>query len=112
MLERQALWLGPWTSPDDDASSDASGRQRVVRDPSSDEALGTAWHFSVASRWLPGLCSTSVEVREAGDESLLFSLVRRWAIGETWLVREADQRRVGRLCGTLIRDSLGRRLAM
>jgi hypothetical protein len=54
----------------------------------------------------------TLEVHESEDDSLLFMMSQRWALGETWLVADADRRRVGKLCGNLLRDALGRRLAV
>lgn len=114
MLEQQALWLGPWLEPTQPDSADRAAveRQRVISDPSTREVLGTARHLPVPSGWWARLAGRTMEVRERGDDSLLFTMVRRWSLRETWLVREADQRRIGRLCGNLIHDGLGRRLGV
>jgi hypothetical protein len=65
-----------------------------------------------AQGWWPRLARLIVEVRESEDDSLLFTMSRRWALGESWVVGDADRRPVGKLCGNLLRDALGRRLAV
>src|SRR5262245_28023962 len=114
MLEQQTLWLGPWLDSTDSAGAGrvAVERQRIIRDPNTREIVGSARDIQVGSGWWSRLKGHSFEVRESDDDSLLFTMVRCWSLAETWLVREADQRRVGRLCGNLVRDALGRRLAL
>jgi hypothetical protein len=110
MLEHHGLWLGPWS-----ALSQAGGEpvscQRSLYDAGRRTLLGTVRQVDVRG-WWPPLTRLTLEVHESQDDSLLFTMSQRWALGESWLVADADRRRLGKLCGNLLRDAFGRRLAL
>src|SRR5438045_3951067 len=103
MLERQALWLGPWLTPSQaNGPGETVEHERAVCDAVTRATLGTVRQIERRSRWWPRLTHRATEVYESQDDSLLFTMVRRWALGESWLVCEAERRRIGRLCGNSI----------
>jgi hypothetical protein len=65
----------------------------------------------VASRWFHWLSWPIVEVREGDDEALLFTIDRYRGLQTTWIVRDADERLVGKLRGRSIWDPADRVVA-
>jgi hypothetical protein len=114
MLEHQALWLGPWSAPSQPQAGIVACCQRSLCHVSTRAVLGTARQIAARSSWWPRLGGGgwNLEVHEKEDDSLLFMMSRRWVLGESWLVCDADRRRVGKLCGDWLRDAFGRRLAV
>jgi hypothetical protein len=52
-----------------------------------------------------------LEVREADDEPLVFTVQRRWLFRRTWQVRDADGNQVGSIRGPDLRGRYGQVLA-
>ena len=61
-------------------------------------------------KWWYCLSAPTIEVLETDDEALLFTLDRYWGLRPTWLIRDADQRLVGRLRGESAWEADGRLL--
>jgi hypothetical protein len=103
MLERQELWLGPW-------SADTPLR-RVIHEADSREPLGQArWHPRPVSAWRRWLTRASLEVVETEDDSLLLTVRRLWSWAPAWMVHDADDHELGIVTGGTIRDPVGRPL--
>jgi hypothetical protein len=100
MLERGRLLV---------RDGDASG-SRAVEDAATGAPLGTARPVAPGGGWLPG--RPLVEVREAGDAPLLFTVRGSWPCGTRHGVRDADGRPVGWVAGAVIADAAGRPLAV
>jgi hypothetical protein len=53
-----------------------------------------------------------LEVHEAEDEPLLFTVYRFWGLGPTWVVRDADDRLVATVRRRRIEDRFGQMLLL
>jgi hypothetical protein len=69
--------------------------------------MGVARHLP-RLHWRQWLSAPTIEVLESEDEALLFTLDRYWGLHPTWLIRDADQRLVGRLRGESAWEADGR----
>jgi hypothetical protein len=111
MLEARALLLRPWadgTGPDT-----AAPRRRAIEDLATGRPLGYVRRQPAGvPRWLLWLAAPVLEVHEAGDEPLLFTIHRFWNLGPFWEVRDADGRPVAVVRPSRIEDRLGRGLAI
>jgi hypothetical protein len=76
---------------------DGGGGVRAVVDGATGLALGSARPTGAGPRWLPG--RPVLEVREAGDAPLLFTVRRGWSLAPRHEVRDAEGRLVGTLAG-------------
>lgn len=104
MLERQELWLGPWSADDP--------RRRAISEAPGLEPLGQArWRPRPTSLWERWWTRPTLEVVETEDESLLLTVRRFWGWGPAWDVYDADEHCLGTVTGRTVRDSLERRLA-
>jgi hypothetical protein len=118
MLEAQALLLRPWAAagrpPADRAGAGpAAPRRRTITDAATGRPLGFACKQPAAvPLWLYWLAAPVLEVHEAGDEPLLFTVHRFWNLGPLWEVRDADGRRVAVVRRGRIEDRLGQSLAV
>ncbi len=105
MLEHHELWLGPWST--------AEPSRRAIHEAAGRQPLGQArWRPRPASSWRRWLTQPTLEVVETEDESLLLTVHRLWSWGSAWEVHDADERAVGIVAGSSIRDALGRCLAL
>jgi hypothetical protein len=95
MLERQALLIRP---------EDATGR-RVIVDPETGTPVGHAFR----SR---GLLRGTLEVREAEDEPLLFTVRGGWLPWPGRAVRDAEGHAVGWVGAKWVKNRWGRRVAV
>jgi hypothetical protein len=118
MLEAQALLLRPWadagrSSGDRAGGEPADSPRRAIVDPATGRPLGFAWEQPAAvPPWLHWLTAPVLEVHEAGDLPLLFTVHRFWIRGPLWEVRDADGRRVAVVRRTRVEDALGGGLAV
>lgn len=105
MLESSRLLVGPRRP-----AGEASVRSREVRDRETGERLGAVREAPRPAwlRWLPG---PVLEVREAGDEPLLFTVRRTWVAVPTWEVLDAEGRCVGYFRASEVADPFGQTLA-
>ena len=99
MLEVTALFLG----------RSEGGVRPIVAD--TGVPVGSARRMSArpAIWWWVG--RTVMEVREADDEPLLFSICRRWGLWSRYDIRDADDVYVGGLRGIQVWDAFGAPLA-
>jgi hypothetical protein len=105
MLEHLAILLCPW-------AADPSCSRAWVRGISG-APLGCATRRGARGRW-SWLCwwdRSVVEVREEGDEPLLFIMRRGWGPGQRWRVEDAEGTLVGRVRGPFLLDNRDRLLA-
>ena len=113
MLEQSTLLLSPWQGcPSGEGEGEAGARVRTVADVAG-QALG---HVREAPpegvRWLRWLARRTLDVCEAPDGSLVFSLRRGWGWPAGWQLIDADGRLVGALRGRTIVDGFGQLLAL
>jgi hypothetical protein len=99
MLERQRLLV-----------RDDGDKGCVIVDASTEVPLGSARWSTVWPWWL--LFSTVLEVHEAGDAPLLFTVKRSWPFLPRYEICDADGQPVGSLVGPVIKGRYGRPLAM
>src|SRR5262249_36113921 len=104
MLERSSLLLLKWSGGRDEP--------RRIIDPSSGAATGCARWRSAAPLLARLLAPPVLEVREAGDDPLLCTLLRLGNWGVVWQVRAADGHRVALIARREIRNRADRRLAL
>jgi hypothetical protein len=110
MLEAQALLLRPWAAG---AGPGTAAPRRVIADPATGRPLGFARRQPAAvPPWLHWLVPPALEVHEASDEPLLFTVQRFWSLGPFWEVSDADGHRVAVLRRGRVEDRLGRDLAV
>jgi hypothetical protein len=88
MLERARLLVRNWARSGDDTP------RRPILDADTGEPAGFARWQPADGPWWQRLGPATLEVRETEDESLLFVLRRRWGLGTSWEVRDADGRPV------------------
>lgn len=105
MLERDELWLHPWTR----GPEAAPWSRRVT----STEAgpLGALRLPARRDHWLHWLTTLRLTAVEAPDDSLIFTLVRGWGLAENWSLYDADDQRVGSFYPPVIQDPFGRQVA-
>src|SRR5688572_23022791 len=103
MLERPKLLLLPWNE---------ARTLRTVADAATREPLGVVRRRHEPSPWRRWFAPPVLEVREAGDEPLLFTLTRYWNWGAVWQVREADGHRVAQISRGEVRNRADLRLAI
>jgi hypothetical protein len=108
MLEYPTLLLLPWTL----RPGRPPGRQRVIADAASGQALGFAQRrptgLPAGLRWLR---RSALDIFETEDESLLFTLSYPWLVLRGWKVADADEHPVGSLRGHYLLDRYDRLLA-
>jgi len=119
MLEKQALWLGPWPTagplpPGLPVTPDPP--LWVLRAPEDRSFLGLVRRrVQTLAIWFGGLTRPVVDVYETEDESLVLSFTRSWGFGARWAVRDADGQTMGTFSaypnGCVAWDSLGLLLA-
>jgi hypothetical protein len=80
----------------------------LIEDVATGESLGTA--RPRRSGWLP--VPPVLEVREAGDAPLLFTVRRAWSLSPRFDVLDAEGRAVGSVAGAVVADRTGRCLAV
>jgi hypothetical protein len=103
MLEQPAILLRPW--PANEAP------RRWIVDAATGTPLGFAcWQTPPGPRWWSWLLPAVLEVHEAEDEPLLFTVYRFWGLGPSWVVRDADERLVATVRRRRIEDRFGQRL--
>lgn len=103
MLEHPALWIGPPSPP--------TGPTRwLIREAEGRRLLGLARHRPGRS-WWRWLAWPVLEFREGDDEALVFTLDRYRGLQTTWIVRDAEERLVGKLRGHAAWDDADRVLA-
>lgn len=88
MLERMRLLVRDWSRAGDEPL------RRLILDADTGELVGFACWQPAAESWWRRLGPVVLEVREWEDESLLFLLRRRWGLGTSWEVRDAEGRPV------------------
>jgi hypothetical protein len=104
MLEQQTLLIKPWGT--------GAASRRLVVEPETREVLGFAcWQPLALGSWWGWLQAPVLEIHEAEDEPLLFTLHRYWSLGTVWAVRDADGRAVASVRRGFVEDPLGRCLA-
>jgi hypothetical protein len=110
MLEQERLSLEPWAfagaqRADGGRGQSGGRRRRAIRDAATGQVLGFAcWRAengAVPLRWLTW---PVLEVHEADDEPLVFTVQRVWAIAPCWEVSDADGHPVGWFRERLIQD--------
>jgi hypothetical protein len=113
MLEHQVLLLQACCSPPGVSGSERpQGPAYTVLDPATGHPLGFArWKPGGRSPWLRWFSPAILEVCEANDEPLVFSVHRLWGLSPRWEVRDADGHRVGLIQGRQILDGRGQLLA-
>jgi hypothetical protein len=99
MLERQGLLV---RDADDDGS-------RVIEDAATGSLLGAARPVAARPVWLPA--RPVLEVREAEDAPLVFTVRRVWSLVTRYEVRDAEGRPVGSVAGPVITSRDGRPVA-
>jgi hypothetical protein len=103
MLERRELLLRPRSGP---------GMQTIA-DGQTGVAIGMArWMGGNDRPWWRWFRATHLSVYEADDQPLLFTVRRSWGPWRRTEVCDADERPIGTLHGPVLRDSLGRTLAL
>ena len=103
MLEGRELLLRP---PD-------AGQVRAIMAADTGAAAGSArWRSPSGPRWRRWLGRRVLEVREAEDEPLLFTVRRCWTLLPRYEVRDADGVRLGFLVGPWVLDEWGLRRAV
>ena len=113
MLEEGILLLRPCSTFPAAPAGLASLTPSQVIHACSGAVLGVAgWRKPQSWTWLSWLLPPVLAVHENDDAPLLFTVHRRWRWLSSWEVRDADGRVVGTVCGPLLRDRLGRRLAL
>ena len=100
MLERARLLVR-------DADGEGS---RAIEDAATGSLLGSARPVAVQSRWLPA--RPVLEVREAEDAPLVFTVRRVWSLVTRYEVRDAEGRPVGTLAGSVMAGRDGRCVAV
>jgi hypothetical protein len=100
MLERGKLLIR-------DADSEGS---RSIEDAATGEPLGSARPVERQPRWLPA--RRVLEVREAEDAPLVFTVQRAWSLLSRYDVRDADGRLIGSIAGVLVASRGDRRFAL
>jgi hypothetical protein len=100
MLERRELLV---RNVDGDGS-------RVIEDLATGSLLGSARSVAARAGWLPSW--PVLEVREAEDAPLVFTVRRSWSLVTRHEVRDADDRPVGALAGRIVTGRGGRRVAV
>jgi hypothetical protein len=115
MLDNGALLLRACTAfagaaPD----SEAAGLEpaRAVFDAATGAPLGFAGWRRGGGLWPRWLAAPVLAVHECDDAPLLFTVHRLWGLSGRWEVRDADGHVLGLLAGALIKDRLGRNLAL
>jgi hypothetical protein len=104
MLEKQALLVRGWTS--------SEPPRREISDVESGKLVGVVRRQPVRWPWLAWLLPGMLDVCEAEDEPLLFTLRRQWGLELRWEVCDADGRRVGMIGSEFLLDRFGRCLAL
>jgi hypothetical protein len=105
MLELTSLLLSPWEPH--------GPSPRRILDADRGDLVGTArWRESTTPWWKRLISRPILEIREAGDEPLLFTLRRLWSWRVVWQAREADGHRVGLITKHEVRNRAERRLAL
>jgi hypothetical protein len=99
MLERQGLLV----RDADDAGS------RAIEDAAAGSLLGSARPVAARPGWLPS--RPVLEVREADDAPLVFTVRRVWSLVIRYEVRDAEGRPVGSVAGPVLFTRDGRRVA-
>lgn len=99
MLERARLMVR-------DALADGS---QPIEDPATGVALGSARPTAGPALWL--LAWPVLEVREAEDAPLVFTVRRTWSLLSRYEVRDAEGRPVGSLAGRFVMERTGRQFA-
>jgi hypothetical protein len=107
MLELSPLKLLPWTAT---LWQGLPGRVRTVTDTAAAQ-LGVVRRRAVP-RWFRWLSRQSIEVLEAPDESLVFTLRRGPGWLASWQLLDAEERIVGTLRGRAVFDGFGYLLAV
>ena len=107
MLEQGVLLLRPWT-----AIPAAGGEERAVHDPATQTIVGWVRRLPKSRGWRGWFRTPRLQIHEAGDEPLLFTMRRIWGIPPRWEVRDADQQRVGFVRRGLIQNRFNRGLAL
>ena len=100
MLEHDTLLLRPWSLPADGT------RQRPIVEPATHGLLGFARTVKPRPGWRGWFDTPALEVHEAEDEPLVFTVRRLGGWKPTWEVRDADGHLVG------LRDRIGRPFAL
>ena len=97
MLEQQSLILLPW--------QDGPDARAWIVEPGTSAPLGFV-RRQRPSGWLRWLRRSFLAIHESEDEPLLMTLHSRLGPWPTWLVRDADDHHVGRICGRRLLDGL------
>jgi hypothetical protein len=99
MLEREILLVR-------DAGDDGSS---AIEDPGTGTPLGSV-RPTARRGWLP--LPPVLEVREADDAPLVFTVRRAWSFAPRFEVRDAEGRPIGQLAGPMVADGGGRTVAL
>src|SRR6516165_9947507 len=105
MLEEPALIIGAW-------EGDPCDPRRAVYSADRRQPLGHVSGPAPTPGWLASLRARTLRVLESEDASLLMSVCRSWGLGRTWQVFDAEERRVGVVGRTILRDGQGHRRAL
>jgi hypothetical protein len=87
----------------------AANGSSAIEDATSGTPLGSA-RLAAPARWLPFW--PVLEVREADDAPLVFTVRRAWSLVPRFEVRDAEGRPVGFVAGRAVADGGGRYLAL
>lgn len=106
MLEHRTLLLHPWT-PAPPAGADRPFESREIVDAATGRRLGVARRLLAEGSLFAWIAGPVVEVCEADDEPLLFTVQRAWPLAPRWEVRDADGHRVAVVRRNLVLDRHG-----
>jgi hypothetical protein len=114
MLERPELRIGSWQrTPPRDIGVPPRPWSRALRALDDESALGGvrfAAEWPPRRRWWPA--RPALEIVEAPDQALLFTLRRSWLFPSTWSLYDAEGSFVGQLVADALLDPHGQRFAV
>jgi hypothetical protein len=114
MLENGTLLLRPCVTFPAGVSGPQLGLEpaHVVQDALTGAILGFAGWRKGGGFWPRWLSRPVLAVHESDDAPLLFTVHSLWGLAARWEVRDADGNIVGVLSGPLLKDRLGRSIAL
>src|SRR5262249_11962609 len=114
MLENGTLLLRPCATLPAGVSGAQLGLEpaQVVQDALTGALLGFAGWRKRGGFWPGWLSRPVLAVHESDDAPLLFTVHGLWGLAARWEVRDADGNIVGVLSGPLLKDRLGRSIAL